>query len=148
MSDKKIILSTHPKHVHKIMQGLKTIELRRVFPKVDPGTVVYFYSAYPENKIIGHCSIEYTVQLSISSLWKATRFENGVNHDEFEIYFDGKNKGFAIGLSDIYSYDTPLSLEAFTFGRIKKAPISFCYIETRTAPVCIMRHVEKQKQRR
>ncbi len=58
MNSKDVLLSVKPAYANLLVDGIKTIELRRKFP-VDlvPGTKCLIYSSSPTKKVIGECKI-------------------------------------------------------------------------------------------
>lgn len=123
-----IVISIRPNYSGKIFDGLKTIELRRRFPRtVSPGSVAYVYSTSPERALVGAVKIDLVEQLDLSTLWKKHGPSASIKKADFDEYFSGLKEGFALKLSGPSRFAEPLSLpqlrERFGF----KAPQSFLY---------------------
>ncbi len=70
MKKKNVLLSIKPKFALEIIEGKKTIELRRKFP-VDKviGGVAVIYASRPLQKIIGYAHIENVLFFSLDKIW-------------------------------------------------------------------------------
>ncbi|WP_242223419.1 helix-turn-helix domain-containing protein [Shinella zoogloeoides] len=125
---KEIILSIKPFYSEKILDGRKTIELRRRFPtEKTAGSKIYIYSTSPVMALVGTaelCSVE---RLPLSSLWKKHGSNAYINKSDFDHYFDGVSEGFALRILNPREFVKPLTLselkERFGF----QAPQSFLY---------------------
>ncbi|PHX37228.1 hypothetical protein AO284_27300 [Pseudomonas sp. NZIPFR-PS2] len=95
---KDLIISIHPRYSEKILEGKKTVELRRRFPvSTARGTKIYIYkSAF-------------------------------IKKQDFEMYFEGLSEGFALELTNVQTFENPMNLkelkERFNF----TPPQSFIY---------------------
>lgn len=123
-----IVISIKPYYTGKILDGVKTIELRRRFPlSVSSGAVAYIYSTSPEMALVGTIKINNVERLELSALWKKHGRSAAIKKAQFDAYFCGLGEGFAIKLSTPYRFPRPLTLrelkERFGF----KAPQSFLY---------------------
>ena len=48
-----LVIAIHPRFADAILEGRKTFELRRRFPAVAPGTLIYLYATAPTSGIVG-----------------------------------------------------------------------------------------------
>ena len=127
-SFRAVILSIRPQHTSRIMAGEKTVELRRRFPVSLPkGTIAYIYSTSPEQAMVGHAGIGGVRQLDVEEIWQRHADAACVEREDFDRYFDGLDRGFAIEFENARRFGKPLSLsflrERFEF----KPPQSFLY---------------------
>ena len=61
-----VLLSVKPQYANLIVDGIKSVELRRKFPTdLRQGTRCLIYSSSPTQKVIGECKIETVTKLSI-----------------------------------------------------------------------------------
>jgi len=128
-NEKAILLSVKPQFANCLVDGVKTIELRKSFPQgLASGTKMYIYSSSPQQKIIGDCEIVSVERLPIDSLWKRAICEAMISWEEFVAYFDGKADGVAITLQKPRRYTDPISLRKFTSDNVVSPPQSFQYI--------------------
>lgn len=124
---RNILLSIRPKFANDLVDGIKTIELRRRFPMLPEGTKIYVYSTAPEKQVIGEVVIDKIVKMNVGDLWVEISTYQGIRTQEFIDYFDGMSEGYAIYVRDAKRYDKPLSLDKITDK--KRPPQSFYYIE-------------------
>lgn len=123
-----IVISIKPNYSSKILDGVKTIELRRRFPlALAAGATAYIYSTSPEMALLGAIKIENVERLELSALWKKYGRFASIKKFDFDEYFSGLEEGFALKLSTPCRFTRPLTLlelkERFGF----KAPQSFFY---------------------
>jgi type I restriction enzyme S subunit len=120
-----VILSIRPKYVESILNGEKQYEFRRSIFKKRNIERVYIYSTSPVMRIIGYFIIKEIFEKSPESLWSEFHSHAGLEKDEFFTYFSDKEKGFAIGIGDIHTFEEPLDPQRSIPGF--RAPQNFMY---------------------
>lgn len=125
---KHIVFSVKPEYSEKILNGRKTVELRRRFPKALPaGTPAYFYSTSPTRALTCSAVIERVVMQSPQDIWRKFSSQACIGQKEFSSYFSGLEFGFAIVLRSVRPLPRPLPLselrDRFSFA----PPQSFQY---------------------
>jgi predicted transcriptional regulator/DNA-binding XRE family transcriptional regulator len=127
-SGRDVILSVRPQYSNKIIQGVKTIELRRRFPLVTPqGTTVYIYSASPVRAMIGSAKIVEVIKLPVPDIWRRFGKLAHIDRRHFNEYFDGANEGFAIRLTQARPFTRQLELTELRNRFGFEPPQSFIY---------------------
>jgi predicted transcriptional regulator len=97
-----ILISIQPEYANQIMEGCKTVELRRRFVEtVDQDARLFIYSSNPVGAIIGCAKIEQVIKLPIKQIWKRFHKQACIEKAEFEKYFDGVEFGFVVSLGDV-----------------------------------------------
>jgi predicted transcriptional regulator len=92
-----ILFSVHPKYAAKILDGQKTVELRRKFPEGGTrGALAFIYSSSPVSAVVGYTRIKYVVKLPIRQIWKLYGGAACISKNDFNAYFAGLRFGFAI----------------------------------------------------
>jgi predicted transcriptional regulator len=122
------VLSIRPHYTSKIMEGKKTVELRRRFPlTAHPGTIAYIYSTSPVRAMVGSAEITDVIKLPIAQIWKKYGKSASIERSDFDTYFDGLHEGFALRFINARPFPRPLELselrERFGFA----PPQSFLY---------------------
>ena len=127
-AQRDVVLSIRPKYTEKILQGSKTVELRRRFPISAPsGTIAYIYSTSPVRAMVGVAEIKDVLKLPIKQIW--TEFEETafIDKPDFDKYFEGLDFGFALLFEDVRTFADPIPLsklrEQFRF----EPPQSYLY---------------------
>jgi predicted transcriptional regulator len=124
-----VIFSIRPVHAEKILEGSKTVELRRRFASdVRPGTLALIYSTSPTSALTGSACIQEVQWLAVTELWEKHCFAACLQKKEFEDYFSGLKRGYAIVLTAVKPLERPVGLpelrERFGF----EPPQSYQYI--------------------
>ncbi|RYV51852.1 ASCH domain-containing protein [Pengzhenrongella frigida] len=105
-----MLLSIHPRYVAKILDGSKTVELRRGRPAIVPGQPVAIYSTMPAASVVAFCRVSCIEISSPSELWNDVKKTAGVGRKEFEDYFRGSRTATALHLETIRPLAIPVSL--------------------------------------
>ena len=125
-----VLISVKPQYANCLVDGIKTIELRKSFPlDLGTGTKLYIYSSSPEQRVIGDCEIASVEKLTLDKLWARCIVEAMISWEEFQLYYAGKAEGVAITVQKPRRYLFPLKLPEFTNKTIIRPPQSFQYIE-------------------
>ena len=123
-----VVLSIRPQYTEKILDGKKTVELRRRFPVSAPrGTLAYIYSTSPVRAMVGVAEIKDVLKLPIEQIWNEFDSVAHINRNDFEAYFSGLDFGYALLFDNVKSFSHPIGLaelrERFGF----EAPQSYLY---------------------
>ena len=108
----KVVLSIKPEFAHKIFDGSKKFEFRKVIFKNSEVKSVIVYASSPVQKVIGEFEIGQILNDNLDNLWDLTKEFSGITEDYFYEYFSDKEKGFAIQIKQIIKYDNPRCLKA------------------------------------
>ena len=99
---KNFLMSVRPQYAALILNGEKTVELRRRFPDIGSvGATVFIYSSSPIRAIVGHTKIKDVQKLSVPEIWKAHSDAACISRKDFYRYFSGIKFGFAIMLGAV-----------------------------------------------
>lgn len=142
---KSVLISIQPKWVEKIVNGEKTIEVRKTRPKIETPFKAYIYCSYGNDrenymlgkrgKVIGEfvCDKVYSIKNQGSRFSVADEEQSVTNeiarqscldYDDMVSYLGNKD-GYAWHISDLKIYDNPKELREFT----KICPDKFHYCE-------------------
>ena len=105
-----VFISIHPQYAEKILDGLKTIELRRRFPKLDGGRLL-IYSTTPEKSVIGFAEIKCVSYLPLRKLWSSFSKQAHITKKDFTEYFTEMSHGYAVSLENPKKFKKPISAE-------------------------------------
>lgn len=126
---REFLISIKPYYADKIVDGFKTVELRRRFSdEVGCGSKMWIYSTSPTQAIVGVAEIQEVKRLTVAGLWQRFGSAACIDRVEFLSYFSGLDVGYAIVLSNAHRLK-----QAVTASRLKKRfgfvpPQSFMYL--------------------
>jgi predicted transcriptional regulator len=107
-----LLLSIRPRFASMILDGTKTVELRRTRPGVAAGDILLIYVSSPAKHIAGYSFIDSVVLGSPRQVWSAVKAEAGLSWSEYRRYFTGVDTAYAIRLRRARSLPRPIALEA------------------------------------
>ena len=105
-----ILISVRSEYATKMLSGQKTVELRRRYLNVKPGTRVWIYSKAPHAAVRARAVVESIVSGKPAGLWRKFRCCAGVSRREFCSYFGNIDVGHAILLKNIRKLPEEMSL--------------------------------------
>jgi predicted transcriptional regulator len=111
MPDRALLLSIRPEYAKKIFDGSKTVELRRVRPRVARGDLVLVYASAPVKAVLGAFEVARVRSGTPTSLWNIVVSKAGVTRRQFDAYFLGAKTGYAIFLKRKWLLEEPLGLD-------------------------------------
>lgn len=130
------LMSIHPKYANAIFEGRKKFEFRKC-RFASPVSHVLVYATAPVRRIIGLFEVGDIVEGSPRSLWKQFSEESGVDPGDYDNYFAGSRKAFAIAVKDPVLLKHPVRLDDLRRGL--SAPQSFVYCASPSAERLIAR---------
>jgi predicted transcriptional regulator len=110
MSRHALFLSVRPKYAERILEGRKSVELRRTRPLVPEGAVLLIYVSSPVKALGAISSVQRVTSAQPDQLWQYVKDKAGLTRSEFDDYFAGAEEGFAIHLGTILPVSPPMGL--------------------------------------
>jgi predicted transcriptional regulator len=136
---KNVLLSIKPKFALQIIDGTKTIELRRKFPtETVIGGIAVIYASSPLQKIIGYAFIKNVSFLTADKIWSKYGEESKVQKDFFYKYYDNLTHGFAIHLEKPLQLKRQLSLRELKNEYDINPPQSYRYLSTEISKAILL----------
>ena len=125
-----LLLSIRPEYANKIFDRTKTVELRRIRPRLlNEGDRVVVYVSSPQQAVVGSFKVDNIVEKPVTELWEEVEKLAGISHEDFYDYYQGVKLGVGIFLKDIHRFSQPVELHRL---RNKlpnlKPPQSFRYL--------------------
>ena len=125
-----LLLSIRPEYANKIFDRTKTVELRRIRPRLlNKGDRVVVYVSSPQQAVVGSFKVDNIVEKPVTELWEEVEKLAGISHEDFYDYYQGVKLGVGIFLKDIHRFSQPVELHRL---RNKlpnlKPPQSFRYL--------------------
>jgi predicted transcriptional regulator len=106
-----ILLSIQPEFASMIFEGNKTVELRRRFPKISEGHIVFVYASSPQKELLGSFEVTKIVEETPRCLWRIVKNDAGITKGFFDDYFANATIGYGIFLKNATRFDNPISLD-------------------------------------
>ena len=123
------LLSIHPRHAEAILDGDKTVELRRTRLPEDVSHVVV-YATSPVQTVLGWFEVESVERDRPWRLWEKHGSATGITRKEFRSYFQGAVEGTAISVRRVVALKEPVALSSVWES---VPPQSFCYLDSSRA---------------
>ena len=108
-----VLLSIKPKYVDAILKGEKEYEFRKTIFKDRNIQNAYIYSSSPVKKIVGFFIVDEIIEDHPLTIWEKCRGKTGIEKDEFLAYFGSRRKGYAIKISNLRVFRTPVDPKTF-----------------------------------
>jgi predicted transcriptional regulator len=125
-----LFISVRPRFAELLLNGQKTVELRRVQPAVASGSLVLLYASSPVCALVGTASIG-NIQVSAhDDIWCRHGARTGISRDEYDDYFEGADTAVAIILTSVLPLPRAVPLRELRQGRKWfRPPQSFRYLD-------------------
>ena len=118
LEPENILISVEHQYVLKMLNGLKTAEVRRRQLRILPGTRVWVYSKLPRGHVELVATADEVVAASPRKLWELYETRIAISPTDFKAYLQGVEVGCAILLRDITPLQPALRLD--TLRRISR----------------------------
>ena len=125
---KVLFLSIKPRFARAILDGRKTVEVRRRFPKVAAGTLVVLYSSSPERAILGTVRLKRTVRLDSDAVWENYADDIDIEEAALAEYLDGAAESTLLEIEDPEPWTRPVTLSVLRSTIGVEPPQSFRYL--------------------
>ena len=104
------LISIKPGFAEAILDGRKTVELRRRIPPVQIGARLWIYATRPVASIVGIATIDTIFRGTPQAVWETYSDRIAINRHDFDQYFEGAREAIGIRLSFIQRVH-PISIE-------------------------------------
>jgi predicted transcriptional regulator len=112
--DVPLLLSIRPRHANAIFSGAKRIEIRRRFSQRWSGARAVVLATRPVGALLGEVTIESVRQAAPALIWQHFSESIGCTQAEFDAYCAGAREVFALELSDVSPYLSPVPVRQLT----------------------------------
>lgn len=93
-----VLISVRPKFAKEIAVGRKTVELRRRFPQLEPGSWLVIYVTKPVGAVIGMVKVTSVLRAPVEQLWHEVKDYASVSRETYVDYFAGCSEGCGVFL--------------------------------------------------
>ena len=105
-----LILSLKPHYAELIFEGLKKVELRRRIASQTCGRDVLIYVSSPVRKLRGGFRVGEVWKGPPEEVWNSIAQLAAIARQEFDIYFQGQRVAYALEVTNLWEYRSPVSL--------------------------------------
>jgi len=131
-----LLLSLRPRFARAILEGTKTVELRRTRLTASSGTLLILYASAPVMSVVGVARLASTVIDTPDSVWNRYGHFASVSRAEYDQYFVGARLATAVLLDRPRRLESGYSLAELREAQVKfRPPQSFRYLAEHDPPV-------------
>ena len=127
------VFSIAPTWVRAILDGTKTVELRRRPPSLVKASLALIYETAPSKRISSICFMGPTVSAGVDQIWERFGRVSAVTEPRFRSYFKGRTSAHAILISRVTALGEPIALSELRAVAAFRPPQSWC----RAAPTLV-----------
>lgn len=109
-TDLGVLLSVRPRFASALLDGSKTVELRRRRAHIADGALCLLYASSPTCALVGALRVATTDVGSAETLWSRYADAMGLAREEYERYLDGAAQPCAIVVAATASFAQPVRL--------------------------------------
>lgn len=138
-----VLVSIRPIYASRILEGAKTVELRRRFPEGTAiGATAVIYSTSPVSAVVGVAQIKDVLRLPVPKIWRRFSKAACISKKDFDAYFGELEFGFVILLCNAKHLTHQLTASQLMrdFGIVP--PQSYRYLHRSCAALLANEHVE------
>lgn len=106
-----LFISVKPKYANAILEGTKTVELRRTRPNLPDGSLVILYSSTPTRAVVGWARLTGVRVGTPIEIWDEYGTAAAIDEPDYDAYFDGTAQAFALELNDVVAAFQPIPLD-------------------------------------
>lgn len=125
-----LLLSIKTQYARAILEGRKTIQVRRRFPNIDPGTTVVLYSSSPEKAVLGTVRLRRTIEVNPDCVRGWHGSDIGISERDLNAYLEGAEESTLLEVDCPDSWEQPVSLESLRTVLGIEPSQSFRYLAT------------------
>ncbi|WP_078901591.1 ASCH domain-containing protein [Actinacidiphila yeochonensis] len=144
-TERALLISVHPRFATAILEGSKTVELRRQRVAVPEGTPLVLYATSPVMALVGTARVSRVDSATPAAIWRQHRAHSGINRDEYDAYMQGASQASALVLDSPQNLDHSVPLTHLRAGGTFHPPQSYRYI-TRTFLLEVLRGHKAEDQ--
>ena len=125
-----VLMSIHPEYAEALLDGTKTVELRKS-PVAGDVSHIVIYATAPVQRVLGWVETVRVEDGSPSAIWKRHKSRTGIRERAFRTYYRGHPRAVAIHVDSPRRLAAPLELSAIEDGLT--APQSWRYLSAAAA---------------
>ncbi|MBO6550628.1 MAG: GNAT family N-acetyltransferase, partial [Rhizobiales bacterium] len=108
---KDVLISIQPNYLAKILNGKKTIELRKKPFPANGGVRIWIYSSSPTSAVEATAFVTTVDQGTPDEIWSKYEHKCGISRKDFDDYFSGSKVAYALHISRVQKLNRKIKLE-------------------------------------
>lgn len=109
--ERALFISVKPQYAKAILDGTKTVELRRTRPNLPDGSLVILYSSTPTRAVVGWACLTGVREGTPIEIWHDYGAAAAIEEPDYDAYFDGTDQAFALELEGVVAAVQPIPLD-------------------------------------
>lgn len=109
--ERALFISVKPRYANAILEGTKTVELRRTRPNLPDGSLVILYSSTPTRAVVGWAHLTGVRVGTPTEIWDKYGTAAAIDEPDYDAYFDGADQAFAFELNSVVAAVQPIPLD-------------------------------------
>jgi predicted transcriptional regulator len=110
VSSRVALLSVRPRFAAAILDGSKTVEVRRRRARIGDGAICLVYASSPVSALVGAIRVRTTDTDVPDALWTRWGDQTALERAEYDAYLAGSRRPCAIIVSEAVAFPQPVSL--------------------------------------
>ncbi len=123
-----LVLSLKPRFAEAILDGTKTVEVRRVMPRITVPTLALLYASGSTRALVGTCVVRSVARYPADELWQLHGANTALSRAEFNTYLQGRDCGVALLLDHPDPLTAPIPLHTLRQTHGFRPPQSLAYV--------------------
>lgn len=122
-----LLMSVKPNFAEKVLDGSKSIEIRKQFSNKWTNHEVVLYATKPLGSLVGKAQVGSVTRGQPEHIWSCFEGKIGCSKSEFDAYVGSSKEIAAIQLKNVCSYDQPVRLDKISnlLGEVFRPPQSY-----------------------
>lgn len=123
-----LVLSLKPRFAEAILDGTKTVEVRRVMPRITIPTLALLYASGSVRALVGTCVVRSVARYPTDELWHLHGADTALSRTELDAYLQGRDCGVALLLERAEPLAAPIPLHTLRHAHGFRPPQSLAYV--------------------
>ena len=123
-----LVLSLKPRFAEAILDGTKTVEVRRIMPRITIPTLALLYASGSSRALVGTCVVRSVARYPTDELWHLHGADTALSRTEFDAYLEGRDCGVALLLERPELLAPPIPLHTLRQAHGFRPPQSLAYV--------------------
>jgi predicted transcriptional regulator len=115
--DRPALLSLRPRFAEALLDGTKTVEIRRRPVRLTPGAICLVYASSPTRALTGALAVEMVDVGEPDELWRRHSVGTGLQRCDYDAYLAGRPVACAIVVAAAVAFRTAVSLDELRLRR-------------------------------